>query len=493
MNSSYKLLKLKELLQNSKSRTFISENPLINFSDDISKTVSPQSLGVTLSKDLSLYLSLIEKPINLMFSMDQFVFEFSKKTYQQKKTGEFFQQLKERKKLSFFYGDLTKKQLVNIFNKVKNSKGSFSKNVFSQLERRLDVLLYRSGLTRTISEARQLIKHEKIFVNKKIMNIPSFLLNPGDVIEITQKTKEILNTQLLNLVTLGKFRDNKRHYPKIAGDFYSKFTKTLNKRVDKFGKSNLSAVSSFNKLPVFYQSKVFCNFLIQFICRQIKLRTYWNINKNKISFYNRIREENKKKCPTYENLLLTVLKWKSIPGKKNFRKFTNKLLGKNSSLVSKRKNSQKNFYANQGCLQKKPLFWNRKFSFLKNKKIESTLNSQSLPNNQISYYQSDKKHLKSLNLKKQNLVFYRKSFLLFLKHLENSPKFTNLVSLNMKKALFKKYSSKSWFSKKLTFRVIKPMHIEISYSLLNLAYLYSPQRLNFPFPIDIDLIYRSLR
>lgn len=489
MNSSYKLLKLKDLLQNSNSTTFISENPLINFTHDISKTVSPQSLGVTLSKDLSLYLSLIEKPINLMFSMDQFVFEFSKKTYQQKKTGEFFQQLKERKKLSFFYGDLTKKQLVSVFNKVKNSKGSFSKNVFSLLERRLDVVLYRSGLTRTISEARQLIKHEKIFVNQKIMNIPSALLNPGDVIEITQKTREVLNTQFLNLVTSSNLKDPKRHYSKIAGDFYSKFTKTLNKRVDQL--SRATAISSLNQFTLFNQSRIFCNFLINFICLQIKLRAYWNVYKN--SFYNRIREENKTNFPTYENLLLTVFKWKSLSEKKHFRKFTNKLLEKNSSRFSRQKNPQENFYANQGCLQKKPLFWNRKFSFLKNKKFDSSLNSQFLPNHQISYYQSDKKHFKALNLKKQNLVLYRKSFLLFLKHLENSPKFTNLVNLNLKKALLKKSSSKSWFYKKLNFRMIKPIHLEISYNLLNLVYLYSPQRLNFPFPIDIDLIYRSLR
>ena len=57
---------------------------------------------VDLSKDFLLYFSIIKKPLNLLFSMDQFLFEFSKKKYQQKKTGEFLQQLKERKKLSFF-------------------------------------------------------------------------------------------------------------------------------------------------------------------------------------------------------------------------------------------------------------------------------------------------------------------------------------------------------------------------------------------------------
>ena len=84
LNNSEKLLKLNYLLQNSKITVTSKLSRFPEFSSN-------------LSKDLPFYLSLIEKPINLLFSSDQFFFEFSKKTYQQKKTGEFFQQLKKEK------------------------------------------------------------------------------------------------------------------------------------------------------------------------------------------------------------------------------------------------------------------------------------------------------------------------------------------------------------------------------------------------------------
>ena len=112
--SSPKLTKLKYLLEKSQNVDSLYQE-------------KPHEL----SKDLPLFLSLIEKPLNLLFSIDQFVFEFSKTTYQQKKNGDFFQQLKERKKLSLFYGHLTRKQIVNLFKKAEKIKGYFSRNLFS--------------------------------------------------------------------------------------------------------------------------------------------------------------------------------------------------------------------------------------------------------------------------------------------------------------------------------------------------------------------------
>ena len=96
--NSQKLGRLNYLLQNST----ISTTSLLRKQKERSQGETQKA--VDLSKDVSLYVSLVKKPINLLFSLDQFLFEFSKKTYQQKKTGEFFQQLKERKKLSLFYG-----------------------------------------------------------------------------------------------------------------------------------------------------------------------------------------------------------------------------------------------------------------------------------------------------------------------------------------------------------------------------------------------------
>jgi len=116
------------------------------------------------------------------------------------------EKIKERKKLSFFYGNLTKKQLSNLFKSVTKAKGYFSKNVFSLLESRLDIVLYRSGLVKTINEARQLIKHEKIQVNEKSVFSPSRLIHPGDVISINK-----LNNDYPKLFkTVSKIEKNKK-------------------------------------------------------------------------------------------------------------------------------------------------------------------------------------------------------------------------------------------------------------------------------------------
>ena len=181
-----------------------------------------------ISKDLPLYLSLIEKPINLLFSIDQFVFEFSKKTYQQKKSGEFFQQLKERKKVSLFYGDLPRKQLVKFFQDARKMKGYFSKNLLALVESRLDVVLYRNGLVRTIAEGRQLIKHKKVQVNQKFISSPSIVLKPGDIISLQK-----LGNQLTHFLKTTKDKKQKAQTEDISLQFQKNLNLVLNQRLVK--------------------------------------------------------------------------------------------------------------------------------------------------------------------------------------------------------------------------------------------------------------------
>ena len=163
-----------------------------------------------------------------------------------------------------------------------------------------------------------------------------------------------------------------------------------------------------------------------------------------------------------------------------------------------KKNLQDSFYASGGFLEKKPEFWS--FTSTKQKKILFSKNLKTLQQNQretknikpSSFFQK-RVSVNSKTLK--NLALYRNSFLIFLKCLENHKKFVSLLTLNVKKSLFKRslYKQKSSFWKILAFRAIKPIHIEVSYNLLNIIYLYSPQRINFPFFMDLDLINRSLR
>lgn len=172
-------------------------NILLNLFYSTHNTRSDQKLnGIFLNWFPYLYY---KNPLNLLFSNDQFLYEFLLKYPQRKKTSEYKLQLKEQKKLSLFYGGLSKKKIRKYFIESHSSKGEFSKRLISILERRLDVIIYRSQFANTISTSRQLINHKKVLVNQKIISIPSYLVNPGDVISIPDyknlKTVGTLETQ----------------------------------------------------------------------------------------------------------------------------------------------------------------------------------------------------------------------------------------------------------------------------------------------------------
>lgn len=97
-------------------------------------------------------------------------------------------QLREKQKIRRLYGVL-EKQFRNYYKMAARQKGSTGENLMSLLERRLDNVVYRMGFASTRAEARQLVTHKAILVNDKIVNVPSFLVSPGDIITVRQKAK----------------------------------------------------------------------------------------------------------------------------------------------------------------------------------------------------------------------------------------------------------------------------------------------------------------
>jgi small subunit ribosomal protein S4 len=97
-------------------------------------------------------------------------------------------QLREKQKIRRLYGVL-EKQFRNYYKAAAKQKGSTGENLMSLLERRLDNVVYRMGFASTRAEARQLVTHKAILVNDKIVNVPSFLVNPGDILSVRQKAK----------------------------------------------------------------------------------------------------------------------------------------------------------------------------------------------------------------------------------------------------------------------------------------------------------------
>jgi len=105
-----------------------------------------------------------------------------------RKMSEYGLQLREKQKAKFIYGVL-EKPFRNYYKKAKQMNGMTGENLMILLESRLDNVVFRMGLARTRREARQIVDHKHVTVNGKQVNIPSYLVSVGDVIEIKEKHK----------------------------------------------------------------------------------------------------------------------------------------------------------------------------------------------------------------------------------------------------------------------------------------------------------------
>ena len=104
-------------------------------------------------------------------------------------------QLTAKQKLKSYYGNINERQFRNIYRKAIAKRGDTIENLIGLLERRLDTVVYRSKLATTVFSARQLINHGHIRVNKKRVNISSYLVNEKDVVELKEKSKKIVNIE----------------------------------------------------------------------------------------------------------------------------------------------------------------------------------------------------------------------------------------------------------------------------------------------------------
>ena len=105
-----------------------------------------------------------------------------------RKKSEYGNQLREKQKAKFIYGVL-EKPFRNYYAKAKQQEGMTGDNLMVLLESRLDNVMFRMGFARTRKEARQIVDHKHVLVNGKQVNIPSYLVKAGDVIEIKEKNK----------------------------------------------------------------------------------------------------------------------------------------------------------------------------------------------------------------------------------------------------------------------------------------------------------------
>ena len=120
-----------------------------------------------------------------------------------KKMSEYGLQLREKQKAKFIYGVL-EKPFRNYYEKADRMKGMTGENLMTMLESRLDNVVFRAGFARTRKEARQIVDHKHVLVNGKQVNIPSYLVKAGDVIEIKEKCKGAQRYKDILDVTAGR-------------------------------------------------------------------------------------------------------------------------------------------------------------------------------------------------------------------------------------------------------------------------------------------------
>ena len=120
-----------------------------------------------------------------------------------RKVSEYGMQLREKQKAKFIYGVL-EKPFRNYYKKAERQKGMTGENLMIMLELRLDNVLFRLGFARTRKEARQIVDHKHVLVNGKCVNIPSYLVKAGDVVEIKEAKKSSPRYKEIVEVTGGR-------------------------------------------------------------------------------------------------------------------------------------------------------------------------------------------------------------------------------------------------------------------------------------------------
>ena len=107
-----------------------------------------------------------------------------------KKPSDFAIQLAAKQRLKGYYGNITERQFKKLYQEAMRRRGDTSENLIGLLERRLDAVVYRMKFVPTVFAARQFVNHGHIRINGKRVNIPSYLVKEGDIVEVKEKSKQ---------------------------------------------------------------------------------------------------------------------------------------------------------------------------------------------------------------------------------------------------------------------------------------------------------------
>ena len=136
------------------------------------------------------------------------------------KLSDFGVQLRAKQKLKGYYANISERQFHGIYVEAGRMKGDTGENLIGLLERRLDAVVYRSKFVPTVFAARQFVNHGHVKVNGKRVNIGSYQLKEGDVVEVREKSRELA-------LVLGAVQSNERDVPQYISADHKKMSATL--------------------------------------------------------------------------------------------------------------------------------------------------------------------------------------------------------------------------------------------------------------------------
>ena len=153
-------------------------------------------------------------------------------------------QLNAKQKLKSYYGNINERQFRNVYRKALKKKGDTTENLVGLLETRLDTVIYRAKFAPTVFSARQMINHGHIKVNKKRVNIASYVIKETDLIEIREKSKKLVFIE-------GSIQNKERDVPEyIQLDDKNKTAKLV--RVPKFSEVPFPVIMEPNLVIEYY-------------------------------------------------------------------------------------------------------------------------------------------------------------------------------------------------------------------------------------------------
>ncbi|MBV1696585.1 MAG: 30S ribosomal protein S4 [Hyphomicrobiales bacterium] len=136
------------------------------------------------------------------------------------KLSDYGQQLRAKQKLKGYYANIGERQFHRIYDEASRLKGSTSEHIIGLLERRLDAVVYRAKFVPTPFAARQFVSHGHVKVNGRRVNIPSYRCKVNDVIEVTEKAKQLP-------LVLEAIKSSEREVPDYINADHNKMSATL--------------------------------------------------------------------------------------------------------------------------------------------------------------------------------------------------------------------------------------------------------------------------